>query len=118
MPGFLQVSGYDGTTKIDLGNGYRVEVKNCLTGKEASLAEAAMIGNHRLGDGGQAAEINARGSCTETSACALSAPTRTGSGIRPAVSTRLPTPRRPDPPSPFGPDSSDSPGCYPSSVCG
>lgn len=65
MPGFLEVSGYDGTTKIDLGNGYWAEVKNCLTNKEASLVEAALIGNHRLGDDGQAADLNSRANRTE-----------------------------------------------------
>jgi hypothetical protein len=65
MPGFLEASGYDGTERIDLGNGYWADVKKCLSSAEASLAEAAMMTNHRLGDRGQAADLNSRGYRTE-----------------------------------------------------
>ena len=65
MPGFLAASGYEGTERIDLGNGYWCDVKKCLTSAESGRAEAVMIGNHRLGNSGQSADVNSRGYRTE-----------------------------------------------------
>jgi hypothetical protein len=52
MPGFLGVSGYDGTEKIDLGNGYFAEVKRCL-----SAAEYQRVLNY-LGTGRQNVRVD------------------------------------------------------------
>lgn len=45
MPGFLAVSGYEGTEEIDLGNGYWVKIKRCI-----SQAEYQKVQDH-LGGG-------------------------------------------------------------------
>lgn len=42
MPGFLEDTGYDKTTKIPLKAGYWVEVKNCLSREELKAAEQAL----------------------------------------------------------------------------
>lgn len=39
MPGFLEDTGYDATTTIQLKAGYWVEVKNCLSREELKAAE-------------------------------------------------------------------------------
>jgi hypothetical protein len=45
MPGFLSASGYEGTEEIDLGNGYWVRIKRCI-----SHAEYQRVQDH-LGGG-------------------------------------------------------------------
>lgn len=69
MPGFLEASGYDGTKKIDLGNGYWAEVKNCLTATEMAFVENTMgAGKQRIdvsNGGRQFAELDIRSSWTE-----------------------------------------------------
>jgi hypothetical protein len=67
LSGFLADSGYDGTTKIDLGNGYWAEVKNCLTSAEQGFVEALVGGTQRVDMGGkrQYAELNISGSRVE-----------------------------------------------------
>lgn len=69
MPGFLQASGYDGTEKIDLGNGYWAEVKKCLTAEEMTFVENVMgAGRQRIdvsNGGRQFAELDLRASWTE-----------------------------------------------------
>lgn len=46
MPGFLDTAGYAGTTEIDLGHGYQVTVKNCLTSDEYAHVQQ-LLGNGR-----------------------------------------------------------------------
>lgn len=46
MPGFL--SEYEGTEQIDLGGGYWVEVKKCLSRAEMAHMEAVMGGRQRV----------------------------------------------------------------------
>lgn len=69
MPGFLQASGYDGTEKIDLGNGYWAEVKRCLSAEEMAFVENTMgAGKQRIdvsNGGRQFAELDIRASWTE-----------------------------------------------------
>ena len=69
MPGFLQASGYDGTTRIDLGNGYWADVKNCLSAEEMAFVENTMgAGKQRIdvsNGGRQFAELDIRSSWTE-----------------------------------------------------
>lgn len=69
MPGFLQASGYDGTEKIDLGNGYWAEVKRCLSAEEMAFVENTMgAGRQRIdvsNGGRQFAELDIRSSWTE-----------------------------------------------------
>lgn len=69
MPGFLQASGYDGTTRIDLGNGYWADVKNCLPAEEMAYVENMMgAGKQRIdvsNGGRQFAELDIRSSWNE-----------------------------------------------------
>lgn len=53
MPGFLEASGYDGTTRIDLGNGYFAEVKNCLSSAEKNRVDDLLGGKQRIDVGAQ-----------------------------------------------------------------
>lgn len=52
MPGFL--SAYDGTERIDLGRGYWVDVKRCLSHSELQQAQA------KMGAGRQTVEASGR----------------------------------------------------------
>lgn len=69
MPGFLDDSGYSGTTKIDLGHGYWAEVKNCLSAEEMALVEGVLgAGKQKvdmLGGQRQFAEMDIRASWNE-----------------------------------------------------
>ena len=69
MPGFLQASGYDGTEKIDLGEGYWAEVKKCLSAEEMAFVENTMgAGKQRIdvsNGGRQFAELDIRSSWNE-----------------------------------------------------
>lgn len=69
MPGFLQASGYDGTEKIPLGNGYWAEVKKCLSAEEMTFVENVMGAGRQKIDvsngGRQFAELDLRASWTE-----------------------------------------------------
>lgn len=48
MPGFLAVSGYEGTERIDLGNGYWVDVKKCLSAAEKGRVDDLLGGRQRV----------------------------------------------------------------------
>jgi hypothetical protein len=48
MPGFLADFGYDDTTKIDLGKGYWVLVKNCLSEEEYGFVNNLLGGKQRI----------------------------------------------------------------------
>ena len=52
MPGFLAASGYEGTEEIDLGNGYWVKIKRCI-----SQAEYQKVQDH-LGGGKMNVNLN------------------------------------------------------------
>lgn len=52
MPGFLAASGYEGTEEIDLGNGYWVQIKRCI-----SQAEYQRVQDH-LGGGKMNVNLN------------------------------------------------------------
>lgn len=69
MPGFLSASGYEGDETIDLGNGYWVKVKRCLSAAEMTRVENTMgAGRQRIdvsGGGRQFTELDIRGSWTE-----------------------------------------------------
>jgi hypothetical protein len=54
MPGFLAASGYEGTEEIDLGNGYWVRIKRCI-----SQAEYQKVQDHL---GGGRMNVNMNGS--------------------------------------------------------
>ena len=73
MPGFLDDLGYGGTTKIDLGKDYWVEVKNCLTEEEIGFVNDLLGGKQRVDVGGQRqfAEMNVTASRTETLVMAI-----------------------------------------------
>lgn len=68
MPGFLEDLGYGGTTTIDLGKGYWVTVKNCLTEEEIGFVNDLLGGKQRVdvGQQRQFAEMNVTASRTET----------------------------------------------------
>lgn len=60
MPGFLDAAGYSGETEIDLGHGYWVRVKNCLTSEEYARVQQ-LLGNGRAAlriDGGGPSIVN------------------------------------------------------------
>lgn len=67
MPGFLEDTGYGGTTKVDLGGGYWAEVKNCLSTAEKEWVDALLGGKQKVDVGGQRqfAELDIAGSRTE-----------------------------------------------------
>jgi len=46
--GFLSVSGYEGTEKVDLGNGYWCEVKRCLTSAEKARVDDLLGAKQRV----------------------------------------------------------------------
>jgi len=73
MPGFLDDLGYGGTTRIDLGKDYWVEVKNCLTEEEIGFVNDLLGGKQRVDVGGQRqfAEMNVTASRTETLVMAI-----------------------------------------------
>ena len=53
MPGFLADFEYDGTTTIDLGKGYWVKVKNCLSEEEYGFVNNLLGGKQRIDVAGQ-----------------------------------------------------------------
>lgn len=53
MPGFLADFEYDGTTTIDLGKGYWVKVKNCLSEEEQGFVNNLLGGKQRIDVAGQ-----------------------------------------------------------------
>ncbi len=53
MPGFLDDTGYGGTTRIDLGRGYWAEVKNCLDAEENGYVADLLGGKQQIDTGGQ-----------------------------------------------------------------
>lgn len=63
--GYLAASGYAGTERINLANGYWVEIKKCLSSAEAAFCEAAMMPDHRLADGAQSSTLDQRAYRTE-----------------------------------------------------
>lgn len=73
MPGFLEDLGYDGTTTIDLGKGYWVTVKNCLTEEEIGFVKDLLGGKQRVDVGGQKqfADVNVTASHAETLVMAI-----------------------------------------------
>lgn len=48
MPGFLDATGYGGTTKIELGGGYWAEVKNCLSTAEKEWVDNLLGGKQKV----------------------------------------------------------------------
>lgn len=48
MPGFLEASGYEGTQRIDLGNGYWADVKKCLTTEEKARVDDLLGGKQQV----------------------------------------------------------------------
>lgn len=48
MPGFLADFGYDGITRIDLGQGYWCDVKNCLTADEKRHVDDLLGAKQRI----------------------------------------------------------------------
>lgn len=58
MPGFL--AAYEGTEHIDLGNGWWVKVKKCLSSTELGWAQSAMGADKQRveGNGNQFADLN------------------------------------------------------------
>jgi hypothetical protein len=73
MPGFLDDLGYGGTTRIDLGKDYWVDVKNCLTEEEIGFVNDLLGGKQRVdvGQQRQYAEMNVTASRTETLVMAI-----------------------------------------------
>jgi hypothetical protein len=73
LPGFLDDLGYSGTTTIDLGKGYWVTVKNCLTEEEIGFVNDLLGGKQRVdvGQQRQYAEMNVTASRTETLVMAI-----------------------------------------------
>lgn len=67
MPGFLDDLGYSGTTKINVGKDYWVEVKNCLTEEELGFVQDLLGGKQRVdvGQQRQFAEMNVTASHRE-----------------------------------------------------
>ena len=53
MPGFLEASGYEGTQRIDLGNGYWADVKKCLTTEEKARVDDLLGGKQQVDVAGQ-----------------------------------------------------------------
>jgi hypothetical protein len=53
MPGFLDDTGYGGTTRVDLGRGYWCEVKNCLDAEENGFCGDLLGGKQQIDTGGQ-----------------------------------------------------------------
>lgn len=53
MPGFLDASGYGGTTRIDLGGGYWCDVKNSLSVAEKAHVDECMGSRQKVDVGGQ-----------------------------------------------------------------
>lgn len=67
MPGFLDDTGYGGTTKVDLGKGYWAEVKNCLSTAEKEWVDNLLGGKQKVDVGPQRqfAELDIGGSRIE-----------------------------------------------------
>jgi hypothetical protein len=69
MSGFLEASGYYGEEEIDLGNGYWVKVKKCLSSEEMGFVEDTLGAGRQKIDvsngGRQFAELDLRASWRE-----------------------------------------------------
>jgi hypothetical protein len=53
MPGFLDDTGYSGTTRIPLGGQYWCEVKNCLDAEEKGFVDDLLGGKQQVDVAGQ-----------------------------------------------------------------